>query len=226
VVVTAGHDDWWVNRDAMGPKRAVLLAGLLVLGYFCHPLSLLLTALGLVILAVITPGPRWLTRCRWTAMSLMPLPPLGLLYYRLGQAAGAVQPRWRAFPRHSWSLHGWLTYLEREDPFAILLTNPLPLLAWASPWFRFLYPPLWLTIGGLALVLGTLLASRQQTRPPLRTYRGWIVLAFCLAIGWAVAPQELGEGHGSVIPMRVLPLALIAIVPVLIVDSRHMWALN
>ena len=83
--------------------------------------------------------------------------------------------------------------------------------------------PLWLAIGGLALVLGTLLASRHQANPPLRTYRGWIVLACCLAIGWAVAPEGLGEQHGRVIPMRFLPLALIAIVPVVVVDSRHVW---
>jgi hypothetical protein len=153
----------------------------------------------------------------------MPLLPLGLIHYRLGQAAGAVQPTWRAFPRHYWSLPGWWRYLQREDPFAILLTNPLPLVKWASPWFHFLYPPLWLAIGGLALVLETLLAYRHQARPPLHTYRGWIVLAFCLAIGWAVAPESLGEGHGKVIPMRFLPLALIAIVPVVVVDSRHMW---
>jgi hypothetical protein len=137
--ITLGY--WWVHRDAMRLKRAVILAGLLVLGYFCHLLSSLLTALGVVILAVMTPGPMWLTRCRWTAMSLMPLLPLGLIYYRLGKAAGAVQPTWRAFPRHYWSLPSWFGYLQREDPFAILLTNPLPLVKWASPWFHFLYPP-------------------------------------------------------------------------------------
>lgn len=219
--ITLGY--WWVNRDALGPRRAVILAGLLGLGYFCHLLSSLLTALGLVILSVMTPGPSWFTRCRWTAISLMPLLPLGFIYYRLGQAAGAVQPQWRAFPRPPWSLHGWWTYLEREDPFAILLTNPLPLVKWTSRWFHFLYPPLWLAIGGLALTLGTLLAYRHQARLPLRTYRGWIVLAFCLAMGWAVAPQRLVGGHGGMIPMRFLPLALIAIVPVVIVDSRHVW---
>jgi hypothetical protein len=37
-----------------------------------------------------------------------------------------------------------------------------------------------------------------------------------------VAPEAMGEGHGKVIPMRFLPLALIAIVPV-VVDSRHWW---
>jgi hypothetical protein len=219
--ITLGY--WWVNRDTMRPKRAVILAGLLVLGYFCHLLSLLLTAFGLVILAVMTPGPRWLARCRWTAVSLMPLLPLGFLYHRLSQAAGAIQPQWRAIPRHFWSLLGWLTYLEREDPFAILPTNPLPLLAWANWWFHFLYPPLWLAVGVSALMLGTFLASRQQASPPLRTYRGWIVLAFCLVIAWAVAPSRLGEAHGGVIPIRLLPLALIAIVPILIVDSRHIW---
>jgi hypothetical protein len=218
--ITLGY--WWVHRDALGPKRAALLAGLLGLGYFCHLLSALLTALGLVILSVVTPGPQRFTRCRWTAVSLMPLLPLGFIYYRLGQAAGPTQLRWRAFPRHPWSLHGWLPYLQRDNPFAILLTNPLPLVTWENWWFHLLYPPLWLAIGGLALILGTLLAHRHQTKPSLRTYRGWIVLACCLAVGWVLAPEG-ARGHGALIPIRFLPLALIAIVPVVLVGSRHVW---
>jgi hypothetical protein len=219
--ITLGY--WWANRDAMGPKRAVILAGLLVLGYLCHLLSSVLTAFGLVILSVMTPGPRALARCRWTAISLMPLLPLGLIYYRLGQAASDVQPKWRALPRHYWSLQGWLRYLGRDDPFAILPANPLPLVEWASPWFYLLHPSLWLTIGVLALILGTLFAYLNEGRSPLRPYRGWIALAFCLLIGWVVAPHHLGEEHGGLLPVRFLPLALIAIAPVLTVDSKHVW---
>src|SRR5262249_33077489 len=42
---------WWGGRERFGPGRALAVGSLLVLQYFCHPVSLGLTGLGLLVLA-------------------------------------------------------------------------------------------------------------------------------------------------------------------------------
>src|SRR5204862_3079364 len=49
---------WWQGRDQLGPGRALALGALMMLGYFCHLVSLGLTVVGLVVLAAVTPGER------------------------------------------------------------------------------------------------------------------------------------------------------------------------
>ncbi len=53
VPVTLGL--WWSGREDLRAGRLVVLALLLVLGYFCHLVSLGLTATGLIILAIFAP---------------------------------------------------------------------------------------------------------------------------------------------------------------------------
>ncbi len=71
---------WWGGREWFGPIRALGLSAMLVLGYFCHPISLGLTVVGLGILALLTPGLENGRRGLWTVASLLPLVPLGLAY--------------------------------------------------------------------------------------------------------------------------------------------------
>ncbi len=48
---------WWAGRDdGFSGRRAATLAMLAILGYFCHLVSLGLTAFGLIVLEVSTPG--------------------------------------------------------------------------------------------------------------------------------------------------------------------------
>lgn len=83
---------WWRGRERMGPRRALTLAGLLMLGYLCHLVSLGLTVFGLAVLALTTPGAGWPRRCCWTFVSFAPLVPLGIMYRGLMQARGEVRP--------------------------------------------------------------------------------------------------------------------------------------
>src|SRR5215216_851130 len=52
-IITLGV--WWAARANMGAKQALILAALLVLGYFGHLISLAVTIIALCILALITP---------------------------------------------------------------------------------------------------------------------------------------------------------------------------
>src|SRR5262249_53742906 len=76
---------WWPYRDRQSPGRVAALSALLMLGYFCHLVSLGLTALGLVILSLAGSCPdrsanRWQQRL-WRlvpiSISFIPLAVLG-----------------------------------------------------------------------------------------------------------------------------------------------------
>ncbi len=46
---------WWVGRERLTWGRVLALGGLVVAGYFCHPVTLGLTAFGLIVLAALAP---------------------------------------------------------------------------------------------------------------------------------------------------------------------------
>ena len=93
---------WWSGRDHLGAGRLVALAVLVVLGYFCHLVSLGLTAAGLGILALFAPAQdrtgagweSWFRRLGRTAASLLPLVLLGIVYMRLSRQGGPMNPLW------------------------------------------------------------------------------------------------------------------------------------
>ena len=95
---------WWSGRDHLGTGRLVSLACLVVFGYFCHLVSLGLTAAGLGVLALFAPAQHrtgagagwesWFRRQGRTAASLLPLVPLGIIYLRLSRQGGPLNPHW------------------------------------------------------------------------------------------------------------------------------------
>src|SRR5262249_24031777 len=102
---------WWPHRDDLPPRRIAGLAGLLILGYFCHPVSLGVTILGLIVLALASPlpggrdgdppavpararRPPRSVRLGRLAAAFLPLVPLGLCYLRLSRLGGPIHPIW------------------------------------------------------------------------------------------------------------------------------------
>ena len=143
--VTLGY--WGANRQGMQVKKSAILGGLLDLGYLCHLVGAALTVFALVLLTLTTPGTGYLAPYRWTAIGLTPLVPLGLVYYRLRQAADKIRPVWKPFPQNFWSPHERDGYLESGNPFSILAVYAFPFINWTSWWFRFLQPSVWVVAG-------------------------------------------------------------------------------
>ena len=109
---------WWLGRERMTRARVLALAGLVVLGYFCHPVSLGLTAMGLLLLAALAPGDDWRRRFGMTLAALAPLVPLGLIYKGLTRAGGAMRPEW-GFLANPFSINAWGAQFGWVDPLTI-----------------------------------------------------------------------------------------------------------
>ena len=196
---------WWGGRDRFGPARAAGLAGLLVLGYFSHPIGLGLTVGGLGVLAWLTPGPdRW-RRALLTALAGLPLIPLGLAYRAMTRSAGGLEPVWEHLNGPGLS-RAWVAQLGWVDPISLAGKVFRPFGGTPSSLNGLLSPAAWT---GLALVLlaGSTWAIRSRDR------RGWLVLGVVLIACGMLGPDTLGVKHGHYLPQRVVLLGLVALVP-------------
>ena len=196
---------WWGGRERFGPIRALVISVLLVLGYFCHPISLALTVAGLVLLAVGTPALDWPRRAAWTIVSLLPLAPLGLSYLALTRSAGGMAPSWQ-FLTIPGSLLSWKNQIGWIDPITLASRSCLPFVEGGSPGFWIMAPALWVLVA-LGILVGP---SWKQGRSD---HRGWLILAAILLVGGLFGPDSLGIKHGHYLPQRVALLGVIALVP-------------
>jgi hypothetical protein len=217
MLVTLGV--WWMGRNAMGPGRALIIALLLVAGYLTHLVSVGLTAISIVILALGTPGRDWWRRNIWTAASLAPLVPLALIYHRMMRSGGAISPSWYGLD-NIWSPVAWFNYARTVDFVLLRPGKELPPFA-VQPldWFGYFAPTTWLMIAVAGLGLVTLLGRGDEVR---REKRGWIILSLLLFLGALMGPYDFGGAHGTILRERILLLAMATSAPALTFNLKPM----
>ncbi|WZO98745.1 hypothetical protein EP7_000333 [Isosphaeraceae bacterium EP7] len=197
---------WWSRRDRMGPGAALALASLLILGYFCHLISLGLTGLGLVTLCLATPG---LDRRRltWTIAGLAPMVPLALFYRSMTRrAASPFMPDWQ-YLSTPFSPRAWLAQVGWVDPISLASRVTLPFVPGTSRFYGLLTP-----VVPFGLAVAILAASTLWRRRSLRV-SPWAVLGGFLCLAGFVGPDSFGEAHGQYLPQRVMLLGLVALLP-------------
>ena len=209
LVTTLGT--WWSGRAGMSWPRALGLSLLLVLGYVCHLVSLGLTAVGLAVLELLTPGPDRRRRALRTAAALLVLVPLGLVYRSLMSRGGPSKPVWRVLSR-PWTLGVWGEQLAWVDPISLASKRLSPVGLAPGGWNGLLAPALWFAAAGAVLVLGS-------SWP--RVNKVWHTLAGLLILGGVVGPDSLGPGHGDYLPQRAFLVGLVALLPALDLGGRR-----
>ena len=210
---------WWDGRHGMGSRRAMVLAGMVVLGYFCHPVSLGLTAFSVVVLAVASPseGSRR-SRIGWTLVGLSPLLPLGLIYRQLTRAGGPMRPEWGALAK-SLAPRAWYEQFGWADPISLAAKVYRPFGTEPSSWNGLTAPAVWVGLGLLALTVATL-------RDRGRGRGAWGLIGLAMIVAGVVGPDTIGASHGHYLPQRVVLLGLVALVPWLGLDRPGViaWA--
>lgn len=210
---------WWRSRDRMGAGHAAVLAVLLLAGYFGHLMSFGPTAIGLVALALLSPGQHFRARLKWTALSIVPSVPLVLFYFRMMGAEGQGSPSWKGLS-NVWSPADWLNYLFMADFPSF---QEYGIKSSGSPIIELLFtlpPPSRWALIGLSLIVGAAFLHRSdEDRAFYRLHRGWIALAAVLLVGGAVGPSDVGTDAGT-LRERMLLLGFVALVPVLRVKSN------
>jgi len=204
---------WWGGRDGgFSARRAAWLAGLTVLGYACHLVSLGLTAFGLVVLEALTTGRNRRGRAATTALALAPLIPLAWLYLSLARQGGGLAPEWKHLA-DPLSPRSWAVQLSWVDPVSLARRDVLPLLDGpVSAGFVLLAPVLWLAAAvGLVAWRGWRASSAAGGDGRL----GWWVLGGSLIAGGLAGPDTVGASHGEYLQQRVVLLGLIALIPAL-----------
>ena len=195
---------WWSGRDRSGLGQTVRLGVLLVLGYFCHPISLGLTLGALMILVTLTPGSARAIRLGWTMLAGVPLIPLGLAYRALTRSGGALEPVWRHVGP---SVGGLISQVGWVDPLSLAAKTVTPFdLQLPGVPASLVAPAVWVVVALVVLVI-----LNWSHREPDRA--GWLVIAAGLVGTGLVAPDTLGARHGHFLPQRIVLLGLVALVP-------------
>lgn len=212
---------WWQGRDRLGPGYVAVLWGLTLLGYFCHLVSLGLTVVGLAVLCLFAPGERRLARAGWTALGLLPLAPLGLIYLRLTREGGAMRPIWNHLS-NPLSPRSWFSQMNWADPISLASKVVLPFREGSSPAFALAAPAIALLVAlgleGVAMLRTRRLPRTEPSAFPDR--RGWGILAALLLLGGTASPDTLGESHGNYLPQRIVLFGLVALVAVLDLEAK------
>ena len=210
---------WWRVRDRMGAGHAAVLALLLLAGYFAHLMSFVPAAMGVGVLALLTPGDNFRTRFKWTALSLVPCVPLVLFYFGMMGAEGQGSPYWKGLTDMG-SSADWLKYLFMADFPSFqeygMKSSGGPIL----DLLFFLPPPSRFALIGLCLIAGGAFLHRsEEDRVFYRLHRGWTALAAVLLVGGALGPSDMGTAAGTM-RERMLLLGFVALVPVLKVKTN------
>ena len=138
---------WWANREHLDNRRIITLSGLLVLGYFCHLVSVGLTTLSLVVLAVAAPvadgpGTPWRRRSTRPVSNVRQLRPpdrAGDLLPWSGPTGGANAATLADLARSVVVLGlGGSTVMGR--PTVTCDKESIPLTEWVNRWFRVFAP--------------------------------------------------------------------------------------
>lgn len=211
---------WWGGRERFGWGHAAAIAVLMIVGYLCHLVSLGLTAVGLIVLALTTPGVDRGLRFVRTLAALLPLVPLGLLYRSLSKAGGPMQPVWGHLA-NPLSPAAWAVQMGQVDPITLTIGQVIPLTTLGHTAWSGLFKPMTLLMLGFTLMWYS--AIRRRRAEPLQgpnERTGWAWLAALLLIGGMVGPDSLGANHGEFLQQRVMLLGLVALVPIANLDAR------
>lgn len=210
---------WWGWRDRLGLGRGLAIGALLVVGYLGHLVSLGLTVVGLVVLAMAAPGGRAdrLSRLGRTLAACSPIVPLALLYKAITSEGGAFEPIWeQSGPFFSPIV--WAKRLSWIDPIALGRRDLVPLLPGQSgPWGLACSTSLWLGLGMVVLLWATV---RNRTAGETDC-RAWALLAAVLLLEAFVGPDGFGEDHGYFLTQRVALLGLACLVPALDLNPKR-----
>jgi hypothetical protein len=215
---------WWKWRDRLQWREATVLVLLLGLVYFCHLFSFGITALGLAVLTLVTPGPHWWRRGWWTAASILPLFPLVMLYRNLiPPDSGGLRATWKGLSSF-WSVRDWLMRWQSIETLQLSGRKLLPFSSLTASWHILLSPTFLTACGICLLVVATGLVLRRNWASTgqvwFQTQRGWIVLTLLLLLGCAFSPDEFGARHGGYLRQRLLLFALITLLPLLRFDLK------
>ncbi len=210
---------WWAGRDQLGWRRVLALGLLVVLGYFSHLVSLGLTAIALVVLALLTPGPRYRERLLRTALALSPLIPLGLVYLSIATRREPMSPDWKHLTRPL-SIASWGAQLGWVDPITLARKTAIPFTRIDDArWFALFTPLTWLVLAFVAIWYAAVRRPPSEMAQAPNERRGWSWLAALFLVGGIVGPDSLGSAHGEYLPQRVLLMGLVALVPALRLDG-------
>ncbi|HSO74783.1 MAG TPA: hypothetical protein VLU47_08090 [Blastocatellia bacterium] len=212
---------WWIWRNNLTAARAVIIGGVLALGYLFHIVSTGICVFALVVLAVATPGTNVRKRLLWTAASVAPSVILVISFSALMKTSGGAAAQWIGLT-DPLSVQSWVQYLQVPDFISFSFKQTLgglavptdcPFVDQGAVRYALLWPSLWMFLGLVVLAASTLRGRVTRARVFGSEYRGWLLLTLFLFAAGFFGPSA--AGHGSILRERVLLLGMVTLVPLI-----------
>jgi hypothetical protein len=210
----------------------MLLAGLLVAGYLCHPLTSGLTGLALIILAAASPTRKWRRNIAWTLTSILPTVLLVYLNRNLVSSTSS-HVHWAGLT-DPLSVRAWLVYIRAADITPLAHSGPNIFFSHAvSSWSHLPAVTTWSLLGLMLLSIAAFVSAGDSPTPARGTAamcrdvfargkkllraptRAWFVVSTILIVCALFGPADLGEGQGAFLRQRFLLLGLATALPLL-----------
>jgi hypothetical protein len=196
----------WSWRDRREVWRILTLSGLLILGYFCHLVSLGLTCLTILVFTLRDGEIRWGDRFRKLALLFAPLLPLAVWHSMRMSGAGGLAPRWLMLEQGN-LFRRIVSQLTWIDPLTLGQKSRVPLVGWQGL-VGYLVTPVVL-LGAAALVA---VGNGWYWRKDYLGRERWLSLASGPHLGRTgalflaaslICPDTLAPAHGNYLPQRV-----------------------
>ena len=226
--VATGFVTWAVAWGRPGKTQShqrardiALLSALLLLGYFCHPVSFAITMLGLVALVVANGRAGLGLSATGLVLAALPVLPLVAWYATAMRSGGGFTPVYDNLQNPT-SFLGWKSQLGWVDPITIASRNALPFVEARSSLYLLVSPVVALGLGLYLAWLSSWFGSRRpvpltlriveadsKPAPVIRPTWIWCVLAGVLLLGGVFVPDTLGANNGNYLPQRVIMVGLL-----------------
>jgi hypothetical protein len=201
---------FYVWRENLNSRRAIILSLLLLIVYFSHIVSFAILSGSLFLLALSVPKEKIKTNLTFFLIACLPVLPLALIYKSLSAGGGGFFPVWRHLD-DPYSLLSWFSQVRRADPFILISRKAFPFSTASPSLFAVFTPILWIFVSLFALMCAGFLQKEKSFFSKNNLIFATLFLG-CIMVA-LFAPDDFGLTNGSILRERVLLLGLIFFVP-------------
>lgn len=202
---------FYVWREDMNWRRALVLAALFALVYLSHIVSFGILAGSVCLLSLFVAADKLKKTIGWTIAALLPIAPMLLVYRSVSEAGGGFSPVWR-YLSDPYSLSSWLSQFRGADLFILISRKTFPFTGADSIALAIFTPALWLVIAIFAMTAASWFYYRRRA-DSWRKYWPFALIYVLFIFIVLFAPDDFSWQNGGIMRERFLLCSFLIFVP-------------
>jgi hypothetical protein len=207
-------------RDGITIRRALILSLIFLGAYLSHVVSFAVTAGSVILLVLLSRDSRRGRSLFYTALALVPVVPLTLIFKSISAQGGGFYPVWRSL-ENGWSIVNVVNQLRSADPLVLISRTAFPFSDAVSTGFAVFAPSVWVPVAFILLAAATIRDQGLDWFRKIETLP-FAILFVGLVFTAVIAPDDFGLQNGGILRERIMLCGLPVFVPLFRVD-RSVW---